>query len=178
MPWLKSWEQAAPGGVTRTFCSGKSLKLEHNKRTQHTLDSGKLSHAAFWAMLEARTYAALGSEREAGCGPRTGALSRRASISVSGHADEIRRSKNKNIKERERKNKPSTRFLTFWRTHVVAHFDVNDVADEDDAGDNDDAQDYWYAAGLGCELCQQRSVYYICLDTHSGFVCLALQHWV
>lgn len=94
------------------------------------------------------------------------------------------RPKNKTEKGRKKKKKRETPFLTFWRTHVVAHFDEPEDDDEgddehDDDGhvdDNNHVVQDCHAEGLvvvSASAC-------VCLDLHLvsrvrfGFVCSSL----
>lgn len=146
-------------------------------------DSGKLSHDALRAQLEAKTYGAFRAQARSrmrrGEPPslgRTGALSGRASV----HQRLRWRPKNKTEKGTEKK-KQETPFLTFWRTHVVAHFDDGDDEGDDDDGEDDDKHDDDVVQDLPCRRISDgvRVFVWTCISglSSSDRVCLLCSSW-
>lgn len=151
------------------------MRFELSSRQKHMAHLGLRVGAGWGAKRE-------GAEQEAGG-------SRQEAVALSGlayvHQRLLWRPKNKTEKGRKKEKKKETPFLTFWRTHVVAHFDEPEDDDEgDDEHDDDDGhvddnnhvvQDC-HAEGLvvvSASAC-------VCLDLHLvsrvrfGFVCSSL----
>lgn len=87
------------------------------------------------------------------------------------------------IKQRraQRKKNQETPFLTFWRTHVVAHFDDGDDEGDDDDGEDDDKHDDDVVQDLPCRRISDgvRVFVWTCISglSSSDRVCLLCSSW-